>query len=395
MVAPVGPATSAPTCFLHKATGQAVVKLGGRFVYLGAWDAPDRDERYRRVVAEWQARGRVAATAGQALRVADLVAGYWQHAETYYRKDGKPTSELGAIKQAMRFAVKLYGTTTATEFGPLALKACRQAMIEAELSRTTINGYVSRVRQCFRWAVENQWVTPSVLEGLRAVPGLKRGRTPAKESEPVRPVDENDMRAVQPLVSREVAAMIELQWLTGMRPNEVVAMRMAELDRGGRVWLYRPRHHKNEHYGCERVIPLGPKAQEVVLPFLQLDPEAFLFSPKAAEAARNAVRRAGRRTKRWRSHDPEVRRRRRGSVPQPRDAFGVDTYRRAIDRACRSAGIEPWSPNQLRHSAATRIRKEMGLEAAQAVLGHRLLETTQVYAEVSRQRAVEVMERLG
>lgn len=64
-------------------------------------------------------------------------------------------------------------------------------------------------------------------------------------------------------------------------------------------------------------------------------------------------------------------------------------------RGCEAADIDKWSPNQLRHSAATRIRKEMGLEAAQAVLGHRLIETTQVYAEVGRARARDAMERLG
>jgi integrase len=43
-----------------------------------------------------------------------------------------------------------------------------------------------------------------------------------------------------------------------------------------------------------------------------------------------------------------------------------------------------WNPHQLRHSAATRIRREFGLDAAQVVLGHRTLAVTQVYAEQDR-----------
>lgn len=383
-----------PACFHHKASGQAAVKLAGQFVYLGPFGSEEAAQRYRRVIAEWQAKGCWAPA--RAVLVKDLIAGYWQHAEVYYRKNGKPTSELSVLKLAMRVLLSLYGDAPAADFGPLALKACREAMIAKGLCRSTINGYVSRIRQVFRWAVENELVPGHVHQALRAVVGLKRGRTLAKESVPVRPVDAGDMEAVVLLVSPQVAAMIRLQWLTGMRPQEVVQMRMGDLDRGGRVWLYRPKDHKVEHHGMDRVIPLGPQAQAVVAPFLKLDPLAPLFSPKEAEQHRRKAMRAARKTKVWRSHGNQERKRRRGSKDQPlRDCYDTASYRRAVARGCEKAGIAPWSPNQLRHSAATRIRREMGIEVAQAVLGHRQLETTQVYAEVNQQRAVEAMERLG
>jgi integrase len=386
-----------PACFEHKATGQAVVKLAGRFVYLGAWGSEEAQQRYRRVVAEWLARGKFAPQA--VVLVKHAIAGYWRHAEVYYRKNGKPTSELSVLKLAMRFLNELYGGVPAAEFGPLALKACREAMIGKGLCRTTINGYVSRIKQVFRWAVENELVPGNVHHALLAVRGLVRGRTLAKDREPVRPIDGGTMEAVLPHVARQVAAMIQLQWLTGMRPQEVVQMRMAEIDRGGRVWLYRPRDHKVEHHGMDRVIPLGPQAQAVLGPFLQLDPTAALFSPKDAEQERRAAMRAARKSKVWPSHSNgarRARRRERGSNVQAlRDCYDTNSYRRAITRGCEAAGVPHWSPNQLRHSAATRIRKELGVEVAQAVLGHRQLETTQVYAEVNQARAVEAMERLG
>ena len=300
------------------------------------------------------------------------------------------------LRLALRPLRRLYGELPAVQFGPLALKACREAMIQHGLARTTINGYVSRIRQVFRWAVENELVPGPVLQALRALPGLKRGRTLAPEPELVRPVEEADMEAVLPFVARQVGAMIRLQWLTGMRPQEVVQMRMADIDRGGRVWIYRPRDHKVEHHGMDRVVPLGPQAQEVLAPFLSLDPLAFLFSPKEAEKERRAAMRQRRRTKLWPSHASAARKRRRRSGEQAlRDSYDTASYRRAVARGCDKARVASWSPNQLRHSAATRIRREMGIEAAQAVLGHRKLETTQVYAEVNLQRAVDAMERLG
>jgi len=295
---------AAPACFEHKATGQAVVKLGGRFVYLGAFGSEEAQQKYRRVLAEFRATGGVAAVA--VVTVDHVIAGYWRHAEVYYRKNGKPTSELSVLKLAMRFLHDLYGSLPATEFGPLKLKACREVMIDTGLARTTINGYVSRIRQAFAWSVENELVPGSELLALRAVPGLKVGRSRAKEGEPVRPVERAAVDAVLPHVARQVAAMIELQWWSGMRPQEVVQMRMAEIDRGGRVWLYRPRDHKVEHHGMERVVPLGPQCQAVLGPFVTLDPLAALFSPKAAELERRRALRAARTTKVWTSHSNRV-----------------------------------------------------------------------------------------
>ena len=63
----------------------------------------------------------------------------------------------------------------------------------------------------------------------------------------------------------------------------------------------------------------------------------------------------------------------------------------ASDLACRCKG----HPHQLRHNAATRLRKEFGLDVAQVVLGHKRLEVTQVYAERDLDRARDVMSLVG
>ena len=66
-----------------------------------------------------------------------------------------------------------------------------------------------------------------------------------------------------------------------------------------------------------------------------------------------------------------------------------------IRYACKKAGIESWAPSQLRHSAATELRKRFGLEAAQVVLGHSQANVTQVYAERDMQKGIEVARRIG
>ncbi|MEI6130981.1 MAG: hypothetical protein WCR59_13005 [Planctomycetota bacterium] len=87
-------------CFLHKATGQAAVKLGGRFVYLGAWGSEQAQAAYLRVTGRWRASGRVVVR-GAVLTVDRVLAGYWQHAQVYYRKDGVTTSEVMAIRRRL------------------------------------------------------------------------------------------------------------------------------------------------------------------------------------------------------------------------------------------------------------------------------------------------------
>ena len=53
------------------------------------------------------------------------------------------------------------------------------------------------------------------------------------------------------------------------------------------------------------------------------------------------------------------------------------------------------SPNRLRHDAATEARKRFGIQATNALLGYKLVETTQVYAEVSLTRADEIASQVG
>jgi hypothetical protein len=115
----------------------------------------------------------------------------WSYAKGNYNNDGKPTKELSGMKYAIKPVRRLYGILPVCDFGPLALKAVRQAMIESDLCRTQINARINRIRRVFRWAVSEELVPPSVYEALRTVQGLRFGRTEARESEPVRPVPDD------------------------------------------------------------------------------------------------------------------------------------------------------------------------------------------------------------
>jgi integrase len=253
-----------PSLRRHKPSGLAVVTLNGKDHYLGPWPAGQRKappaarEAYDRLIAEWLANGRrlpAAEEARPALTVNQLILAFYRWAEGHYRReDGTSTSELRDYKLSLRPLRELYGTIPAADFSPLKLKAVRQRMIDADLSRGVINQRVRRILRMFKWGVSEELVPPPTLHGLQAVRGRQRGRTEARETEPVGPVSDAAVDATLPHVLPPVRAMIQLQRLTGARPGEVCAMRGCDLDTTGPVWLYRPQSH---HGGAPALRPGG------------------------------------------------------------------------------------------------------------------------------------------
>ena len=389
------------------ATGQAVVRLCGKDHYVGPFGSAEAQARYDALIAEWLSRGRVLAPADAGeLSVNELVLAYWrQHVGPHYRKNGKPTSEVSCIGGALRFLKESYGLTAVSEFGPLRLKAVREKMIAAKITRRVVNGYVQRVRACFRWGVENELVPSSVFHGLQAVVGLKAGRSEARETDPVKPVPDAFVDAVLPFVRPQVKAMIELQRLTGMRPGEVCQLRTCDIDVTGKVWIYRPQAHKTEHHGKAREIYLGPRAQAILRPWLKPDLQAYLFSPAEARATHAEQRRQERKTPLWPSHVRHQQQKRKATPKRPpKDHYSTVTYRQAIEYGLMRANekiddedqkIPGWHPNQLRHNAATVLRKEYGIELARIVLGHSTAFTTEIYAEADRDQALAVVAKIG
>ena len=385
-----------PSYRRHKPSGQAVVTLDGRDYYLGPYGSRASKAEYDRLIAQWLAAGRRLAGDADGMTVSELILAYLRFARGYYRKDGRLTSQYSLITHAVRPLKQLYGRIAAGEFGPVALKAVRQQMIDAGISRGVINQYVGCIKRMFKWAVSNELLPADVYQALATVTGLRAGRSAARETEPVGPVPEAHIEAIRSYVSAQVWAMVQLQRLTGMRPGEVVAMRGRDIDTTGKVWLYRPPTHKTAHHGIERVIDLGPRAQQLIKPFLRSDVDAYLFSPAESEQARNAMRRANRKTPITPSQLRRLRisrRRKRRRAPGVR--YETASYRRAIARACARAGIPRWHPHQLRHNFATQIRKQFGLETARVLLGHRSMPTTEIYAEIDRQKARQVIAQVG
>ncbi|WP_182870888.1 tyrosine-type recombinase/integrase [Rhodopirellula sp. JC639] len=421
---------SVPKYRLHRATGQAVVTLAGRDHYLGPWKSKASLIEYDRLVGEWLAAGRPARSVQEDLgiTVSEVCLRYWKFAKGYYVKNGRPTGTLAGIRVAIRFLRTTYGHTNAAEFGPLALRSMQNKMLEAGQSRRYINDNIDRIRRLFTWAVSEELIPGSVTQALRSVPGLRKGRTAAKEYPPVPPVPDEIVERTLQHTPKAVSDMIRFQRLTGCRPEEVCMIRPCDIDRSEDVWSFRPESHKTEHHGRSRIIFIGPKAQAVLQPYLFRAPARHCFSPKDSEEQRRKERHAARKTPLNQGNRPGKKRKRTPARP-PKDEYTTASYRRAIHRACDKAfppqgelakrdgetikGWQArlseeqaqelkewreqnrWSPNQLRHSAATEVRKKFGLEAAQVTLGHASADVSQIYAERDMAKAKETMRQVG
>jgi integrase len=408
-------------------SGQAVVRLDGKDHYLGKHGSQEAEAEYNRLIASWLGNSRqLAAPAAQPITINEVALAYLKHAERAY-VNGRRSSHFACILSAVRVCRSVCGRTSAAEFGPKMLKSVRQQMIRKGWSRNYVNIQTQRIRAMFRWAAEEEMIAGTVYHGLLSVRGVRCGTPDVRETEPVRPVSLSAVEAILDLVLPPVAAMIRLQLLTGARPGEITMMRMCDLDMTEKVWVFRPDRYKTKHLGHTREVYLGPRAQAVIRPWLRTDPASYLFCPAEARIARYRERQRNRKTPLWPSH--QNKKHRQHPRRAPRAHYDVHSYRRAIYRACDTAFPPPphlakrenetlrqwiarmtpeekqelarwrsehrWHPHQLRHNAATNLRNEFGIEAARVILGHSSAFTTQIYVQLDRQRAIEVMGKVG
>jgi len=423
-----------PPAYRHfKPRNQGVVRIAGKDYYLGEYQSQESWRRYNQLLAELffaepaasppipnaqpvQVTVQATEPLAAPLRIGELTMRYQVHANAYYIKDGKPTSEAETIKRSLVFLNRMCCDEPASAFTSKKLELVRESIasdpvtkirkkkakdakgqtetvvLKLTKARSTANRYTARIKQMFKWAVHEELVEPGVYERLRALPPLKKGRTKARETQKVRPVSEEHIQAVLRILPPVVADMVRVQRLVGCRPQDVVNMCPADITKGepGEPWLYRPESHKTAHHDQELVLPIGPKAQAILEKYWPAKPTDVFFSPKVTVQMRNDARRGT-----GKHAEVVAKRPRKVATRPPGDRYDSATYRRAVNRACELVGIPIWSPNRLRHSRLTEVRAKHGAEAARTLVGHKNLSTTEIYAEQDLRKAIEVAKESG
>jgi hypothetical protein len=296
-------AKAPPKYRLHRPRGVAFMEVGGRRFYLGPYGSAESKQAYYAKLAELAATpaDNTAAYPAQQIEttasdfvidgmiVDQLLWRFWQWAERRYRTEDGPGAHLDNLQQAVKRLTKDFGRTLVSDFGPSQLKALRDKMIEEDCSRSYVNKLTAYVKQIFNWGMEEEIVPELVAFRVAKVRSLKAGHSGAREANPVGPVPDAWVEPVYDFVSPPVRAMMKLQRLTGMRSDNVTAMRACDLEMRGEVWIYAPRRHKTSYLGHKLQIALGGRAQEIIKPYLTTDLTAYLFQPADAAAWRAKV----------------------------------------------------------------------------------------------------------
>lgn len=180
-----------------------------------------------------------------------------------------------------------------------------------------------------------------VYESLRTVNGVRAGRTEAREARKIKPVTPELVDTTLPCMPSVVQAMVCFQFLTGCRPDEVCRVRSIDIDkRNVSCWVYRSGsdhgangQHKTTHHRPDRLILVGPRAQEVLRPYLNAEPDSYCFSPAQGEAIRTVERRKDRKTPLCPSHVKRLLvKRQRARRRAPGERYDTASYRRAGPR---------------------------------------------------------------
>jgi integrase len=401
---------------------------------LGTFGSQKSRERYQRVLATLEQHGGryPEAQDGQPagdLTVAEVVLDYWRHAENYYRLvDGSPSGELSNLKDTFKALVRLQGDLPALSYGPRALSTFRDHLINGtwltseeiqerkaknrptRLCRRVINQRVNHVKRLFRWAVSQELVRAEAYQGLLTIGDLRKGYAGTFDYAKVPPVTEDQVAKTLPFLPPQVAAMVQLQTLMGARPTEVCLMRWRAItDRDKGVWWYRidPNEiepelkaaarranlHKTAHRETSdgassvKLLPIGPRAQALLTPWLRDNPDEFLFQPREALVAMRK-KKGGKAAKGGNRAKASPKR-------SPREHYDRHSYAQAVRRAAQMARVKLWHPHQLKHSCGTTVRGQFGVESSQVYLGHNKMATTEIYAEKNMRQVAEIALKVG
>ncbi len=384
------PKKTAPDYRYH-VSGQAVVTFNATNFYLGAYDSPESRAKYRKLLTEYiasdgQTPSQETHQGETPITVSDVTREYRE--KRIEKKYANNITEKQRHEWLCDLLDEHFADIPANEFGPRRLSKLRDKLIAKGNARSYINKQISIVRRVFRFAVSCELVKPETLTALDSLESLCAGESDAPESDRVQPVDIEVVRATAKHLSPVLVAMVRIQAATGMRPSELCRMRPCDIDMtNDDAWIYRPAKHKTAHKGKSKAVPIIQDARAAIMPFLSRNPEAFCFSPAESVAWLNAQRLAKRVTPATQGNRPGTN---RVSEPmrKPGTQYDARSYRQAIERAAKKAKVPHWFPYQLRHLAGTVVRDALGIEAAQALLGHSHAAMTEHYAKQSEAKAV-------
>ena len=359
----------------HRPTNQAYVTLplgkGKRqMVYLGIYNSRDSIEKYDQVVGNWLATKQAPTDdTPSGPTVADVA-----HRYASEERPRRSESKRYHLDAAVGILSELFAKRPADEFHALQFTRFRTELIARKYSRAYANEIISIVKQCFRWAMQRDYITTEQFIKIDSIAPLRPDEAPTKI---VEPANDDDVSATLPLLSKDFQDTIAFLRATGCRPGEARLMKVGEIDRDN--WMFKPAKHKTAHKGKSRFVPIPSSVREILLPRLLRPDAAYVLGADNGERPyekRSLGRAIDHAVKRINKERAETREKEKLKPEQLPD-------------------VAHWFPYQLRHARATEVREQFGVEVAQSILGHSRVDTTEIYAKQTEAKAKEVGKLIG
>lgn len=218
------------------------------------------------------------------------------------------------------------------------------SLLAQDLTATTQNRKITSIRGFFDFAVEQEYINQSPASFIESAKTPK----PAPKS-----LTESQMQALLNYKSTNrfsdlrLKALMQIIYATGLRVSEALNLKIGDITEESPIIL-----RVRGKGGRIRQVPLGEKSATVIREYL-IDAHAHFDKNKTGFLFPSSVK---------------------------AQAMTRSTAYQIIQKAALSLGIENVSPHKLRHSFATHLLEGgANLHAVQLMLGHRNIETTEIY----------------
>jgi site-specific recombinase XerD len=306
------------------------------------------------------------------------LAGVWEQAiglldEDLGRRDAAPRTRRAYMTDLGQFADWAVAQgLTPQEVGPKAVRRYIARLSQQSAAPSTSARKLAALRALFSSQREHGEVAQNpadLVSTPRRADHLPRVLT-AREAARLLDGIPNGMPA-HPLEVRD-RAMFELAYSCGLRAEEIVSLRTADVDHDGEQLRVEGKGRKT------RFVPVGEPAMAAVRLYLERARGALAAPERAEERAPGRVEAAGRAGGSWDAL----------FLSKTGRPLGTSDVRRRLRTWTARIGVaEGSSPHALRHSFATHLLDGgADLRSIQEMLGHASVSSTQIYTRVESAR---------
>ncbi len=277
----------------------------------------------------------------------------------FYLHNIKKTSgntELSYKRDLCKFVnfMEERGITAVTRISPEDLHAYIRYLNERKFAPSTVSRNIASIKALYQYLSREGRIKDNIAEALKAPKIEKKTPEILSMEEVVRLLEQPSGNSDKEIRDK---AMLELLYATGIRVTELITLLVQDVNLQMGVILCRDLHK-------ERLVPFGEAAKAALIRYMEEARSSMLSSSREETLFVNC-----------------------SGQPMSRQGFW-----KLIKHYARKAGIQSdITPHTLRHSfAAHLVENGADLRSVQEMLGHSDISTTQMYANIGRNRIREV-----